>query len=189
MQIILANMSHLNLFYFTSSQPIRPKEASDSYFTIEDIMLWPGMRFLRSQCKRCSAGRLHLYSFPRRLMVWFPTSIHIIAGMSLSAAQVAGATSSVSCKSQVFFLNLMLFLVISMQRLHKRTSVFQMMGWWRNLLCFHFPLQIQNQGVKSVLILKIKKKAFGFYVDVINCNKCHVINCNRRNLCHSTQQQ
>jgi len=47
-------------FYFTSSQPIRPKEASDSDFTIEDVMLWPGMRFsLRSQCKRCSAGRLH----------------------------------------------------------------------------------------------------------------------------------
>ena len=49
-----------NHFYFTSSQPIRPKEASDSDFTIEDVMLWPGMRFsLRSQCKRCSAGRLH----------------------------------------------------------------------------------------------------------------------------------
>ena len=51
---------HLHHFYFTSSQPIRPKEASDSDFTIEDVMLWPGMRFsLRSQCKRCSAGRLH----------------------------------------------------------------------------------------------------------------------------------
>jgi len=46
-------------FYYTSSQLIRPKEASDSDFTIEDVMLWPGMRFsLRSQCKRCSAGRL-----------------------------------------------------------------------------------------------------------------------------------
>jgi len=46
-------------FYFTSPQPIRPKEASDSDFTNEDVMLWPGMRFsLRSQCKCCSAGRL-----------------------------------------------------------------------------------------------------------------------------------
>ena len=51
---------HLDHFYFTSPQAIRPKEASDSDFTIEDVMLWPGMRFsLRSQCKRCSAGRLH----------------------------------------------------------------------------------------------------------------------------------
>jgi len=51
---------HLHHFYFTSPQHIRPKEASDSDFTIEDVMLWPGMRFcLRSQCKRCSAGRLH----------------------------------------------------------------------------------------------------------------------------------
>ena len=47
-------------FSFTSPQPIRPKEASDSDFTIENVMLWLGMRFsLRSQCKRCSAGRLH----------------------------------------------------------------------------------------------------------------------------------
>jgi len=47
-------------FYFTSPQPIKPKEASDSDFTIEDVMLWPGMRFsLRSQWKRYSAGRLH----------------------------------------------------------------------------------------------------------------------------------
>jgi len=46
-------------FYFTSPQPITPKETSDSDFTIEDVMLWPGMRFLRSQCKRCSTGRLH----------------------------------------------------------------------------------------------------------------------------------
>jgi len=47
-------------FYFTSPQPIKPNEASDSDFTIADLMLWPGMRFcLRSQCKRCSAGRLH----------------------------------------------------------------------------------------------------------------------------------
>ena len=45
-------------FHFTSSQPIRPKEASDSDFTIEDVILWRGMRFLRSQCKRCSAGSL-----------------------------------------------------------------------------------------------------------------------------------
>jgi len=45
---------------FTSPQPIKPKKASDSDFTIEDLILWPGMRFsLRSQCKRCSAGRLH----------------------------------------------------------------------------------------------------------------------------------
>jgi len=51
-------------FSFTSPQPIRPKEASDSDFTIEDVMLWPGMRFsLRSQCMRCSAGRLHTYTF------------------------------------------------------------------------------------------------------------------------------
>jgi len=50
---------HLHHFYFTSPQPIRPKEASYSDFTIEDVMLWPGMHFsLRSQCKRCSAGRL-----------------------------------------------------------------------------------------------------------------------------------
>ena len=49
------------LFYFTSPQPFKPKEASDSDFTIEDVMLWPGMRFLHSQCKRCSAGRLHLH--------------------------------------------------------------------------------------------------------------------------------
>jgi len=50
---------HLHHFYFTSPQPIRPKEASDSDFTIEDVMLWSGMRFsLCSQCKRCSAGRL-----------------------------------------------------------------------------------------------------------------------------------
>jgi len=48
------------LFYFTSPQPIRPKEASDSDFTIEDVMLWPDMRFsLRSKCERCSAGYLH----------------------------------------------------------------------------------------------------------------------------------
>ena len=48
----------LRWFYFTSPQPIRPNETSD--FTIEDVMLWPGMRLsLRSQCKRCSAGRLH----------------------------------------------------------------------------------------------------------------------------------
>jgi len=47
--------------YFNSPQPIRPKEASDSDFTIEDVMLWPRMRFsLRSQCKRCFAGRLHI---------------------------------------------------------------------------------------------------------------------------------
>jgi len=47
-------------FYFTSPQPIKSKEASDSDFTIENVMLWPGMRFsLRYQCKRCSAGRLH----------------------------------------------------------------------------------------------------------------------------------
>jgi len=47
------------LFYFALT--IKPKEASDSDFTIEDIMLWPGMRFsLRSQCKRCSAGRLQV---------------------------------------------------------------------------------------------------------------------------------
>ena len=56
------------MFYFTSPQPIKPKEASDSDFTIGDVMLWPGMRFsLLSQCKRCSAGRLHvvhrLYNF------------------------------------------------------------------------------------------------------------------------------
>jgi len=51
---------HLHHFYFTSPQPIKPKEASDSDFTIEDVMLWPGMHFsLRSQCKRCSAGRSH----------------------------------------------------------------------------------------------------------------------------------
>ena len=32
-------------------------------------MLWPGMRFsLRSQCKRCSAGRLQKQSFAK-----FPT--------------------------------------------------------------------------------------------------------------------
>ena len=44
-------------FHFTLPQPIKPKEASDSDFTIENVMLWPGMRFsLRSQCKRCSAG-------------------------------------------------------------------------------------------------------------------------------------
>ena len=50
---------HLHHFYFTSPQPIKPKEASDSDFTIEDVMLWPDMCFsLRSQCKRCSAGRL-----------------------------------------------------------------------------------------------------------------------------------
>jgi len=49
-------------FYFTSPQPIEPKEASDSDFTIEDVMLWPGMRFLRSQCKRCSAGRLQNFA-------------------------------------------------------------------------------------------------------------------------------
>jgi len=37
-------------------------EASDSDFTIEDVMLWPSMRFsLRSQCKRCSAGRLQIF--------------------------------------------------------------------------------------------------------------------------------
>jgi len=29
------------LFYFTSPQPIKPKEASDNDFTIEDVMLWP----------------------------------------------------------------------------------------------------------------------------------------------------
>ena len=50
---------HLHHFHFTSPQPIKPKEASNSDFTIEDVMLWPGMCFsLRSQCKRCSAGRL-----------------------------------------------------------------------------------------------------------------------------------
>ena len=32
---------HLHHFYFTSPQPIKPKEASDSDFTIEDVMLWP----------------------------------------------------------------------------------------------------------------------------------------------------
>jgi len=52
---------HLHHFYFTSPQPIRPKEASDSDFTIEDAMLRPCMRFsLRSQCKRYSAGRLQI---------------------------------------------------------------------------------------------------------------------------------
>jgi len=50
--------SLLVLFYLALA--IRPKEASDSHFTIEDVMLWPGMRFLRSQYKRCSAGRLQL---------------------------------------------------------------------------------------------------------------------------------
>ena len=51
--------SLLVLFYLALA--IRPKEASDSDFTIEDVMLWPGMRLsLRSQCKRCSAGRLQL---------------------------------------------------------------------------------------------------------------------------------
>jgi len=61
--ILLSSLPHkasaLGKFYFTSPQPIKPKEASDSDFTIEDVMLWPGMCFLRSQCKRCSAGRLH----------------------------------------------------------------------------------------------------------------------------------
>ena len=53
---------HLHHFYFSSPQPIRSKEASDSDFTIDDVMLWLGMRFsLRSQCKRCSAGRLYLH--------------------------------------------------------------------------------------------------------------------------------
>jgi len=55
---------HLHHFYFTSPQPIRPKEASDSDFTVEDVMLWPGMRFcLRSRCKHCSAGRLQILSW------------------------------------------------------------------------------------------------------------------------------
>jgi len=62
--ILLSSLPHkasaLGKFYFTSPQPIKPKEASDSDFTIEDVTLWPGMRFsLRSQCKRCFAGRLH----------------------------------------------------------------------------------------------------------------------------------
>ena len=45
---------------FASPLAVRPKEASDSDFTIEGVMLWPDMHFsLRSQCKRCSAGCLH----------------------------------------------------------------------------------------------------------------------------------
>ena len=32
---------YLHHFYFTSPQPIKPKEASDSDFIIEDVMLWP----------------------------------------------------------------------------------------------------------------------------------------------------
>ena len=48
---------------FASPLAVRPKEASDSNFTIEDVMLWLGMRFsLRSQCKRCSAGRLRIHT-------------------------------------------------------------------------------------------------------------------------------
>jgi len=54
------------LFYFAST--IKPKEASDSDFTIEGVMLWPGMRFsLRSQCKRCSAGRLQKHQLWRQV--------------------------------------------------------------------------------------------------------------------------
>jgi len=57
---VMASNPHPPPFSFTSPQPIRPKNASDSDFTIEDVILWPGMCFcLRSQCKRCSAGRLH----------------------------------------------------------------------------------------------------------------------------------
>jgi len=56
----ISALFHLQYFYFTSPQPIKPNEASDSDFTIEDVMLWPGMRFtLRSRCELCSAGRLH----------------------------------------------------------------------------------------------------------------------------------
>jgi len=58
---------HLHHFYFTSSQPIRPKEASDSDFTIEDVMLWPGMRF---SSERCSAGRLQSPSCPLQLSIF-----------------------------------------------------------------------------------------------------------------------
>ena len=67
--------SFFSYFCFTSTQPIRPKEASDSDFTIEDVMLWPGMRFyLRSQCKRCSAGRLGY----RSILSNTPTAHHCI---------------------------------------------------------------------------------------------------------------
>jgi len=53
------DLSICKQFYFTSPQPFRPKEASDSDFTIEDVMLWSGVRFsFRSQYKRCFAGRL-----------------------------------------------------------------------------------------------------------------------------------
>ena len=56
-------MTLVTLLYFTSPQPIRPKEASDSDFTIEGVMLWPGMRFsLRSQwallCRALTITRL-----------------------------------------------------------------------------------------------------------------------------------
>ena len=72
-------------FYFASPQPIRPKEASDSDFTIEDVMLWPGMRFsLRSQCKRCSAGRLHSCTC-LQLNVWFTSFAEINSVFSFSA--------------------------------------------------------------------------------------------------------
>jgi len=50
---------HLHHFYFTSPQRIRPKEAPQRIRPKEG-MLWPGMPFsLRSQCKCCTARRLH----------------------------------------------------------------------------------------------------------------------------------
>jgi len=77
------------LFYFALA--IRPKEASDSDFTIEDAMLWPGMRLsLPSQCKCCSAGRLQINHFRictfsrKQVSAWFRRSSSDKTGQNLT---------------------------------------------------------------------------------------------------------
>jgi len=80
-------------FYFTSLQPIRPKGAYDSAFTIEDVMLWPGMRFsLHSQCKRCSAGRLHIWIWRAKFSMTLP---HSSLGIALIVAVIAAFRSGI----------------------------------------------------------------------------------------------
>ena len=53
-------------FCFTTSQPVRPKEASDSVSTIRDVMPLTAelavYSSLRTQCKRCSTGAYILLS-------------------------------------------------------------------------------------------------------------------------------
>jgi len=98
----------LHHFYFTSPQPIRPKEASDTDITIEDAMIWPGMHFsLRSQCKHCSAGHLH-NSLPYRSRSshsWSTRrSLRIVDRMLLARHGFEPTSSTMTCPASPPFI-------------------------------------------------------------------------------------